>query len=395
MLRFAIIVVGLLSLVSCDSPQAVVVLEAKGSGAKVQLEPIAQLVANRTTHVAVDPLGNLYWSQESDDGQDLLFVTGRGGSLPEPAMLSSKHILAALRPLRDEDIATSGKLKAGGNIQSLVAGSDGAIYFYFNGGFGGPSSAQCLGRFDPRTREIQIVADTQQLANKSGMGRSLDLARGQLIVCGRIIRLFLRHTDDWAILEFEPNRLPTYGQGQLSRTIRRIRATDAREELDLTSPRIDLGPGPTTDAATSRTGLLVIDRAFGALYVADDVGNASLIGSLVGISEALSDPTIEPARKSPDAPERIMIFAADGPKIDPSIALRPPPAANMLLQYPAVMTIDPSTGDFSAISKDEIHAPGAFAIYATKLQQLIPIGRDTYAGYDASSGQLMRVTVSR
>jgi hypothetical protein len=416
------------ALVSCDQHKALVVLQSKGSGPQVQLEPLAQLVANRTTHLAVDALGNLYWSQETEDGQDLVFVTGMaavgGANLPLPSALSSVNILAAMRPLTGETSlrsSTSSKrapTKPGGNIQSLVTGSDGAVYFYFNGGFG-PNGAQAIGRFDPRNNEIQIVADTQQLATISGMGRSLDLARGRLLVCGQVIRLFLRHSDAWAILDFEPNRLPTIGQGKLERTIKRIRvsstsastkADDPQDEssrksdlVELTSPEVDLGVGPTISGSglSAHNGLLLIDRNYGAIFLVDDAGNAKLLASLVSLSQALSRPTVErmvlqSTVKPTDEQmvERILLFAADGPRIDPSVTLRPEPPVNLQVQYPALVMLDPTTGQYTAINRDDIHGPGQFAIYATKLQQLVPIGKNSFVGYDASSGQVLKVNVT-
>ncbi|MBC8108175.1 MAG: hypothetical protein H7Z14_16435 [Anaerolineae bacterium] len=412
MMRRAIVLSICLLALSCDQRSALVVLEPKGATSEVRMEPIAQLVANRTTHVAVDALGNVYWSQESEDGQDLLFVTGPGGNLPQPTTLSSTSILAAMKPTTPRPDArpappTPNKsfplrppVKPGGNIQSLAAGFDGALYFYFNGGAGAAVGAQAIGRFDPRTGEIQIVADTQQLATISEMGRSLDLARGELLPCGAVIRLFLRHSDNWAILEFEPNRLPVIGPGQLTRKIRAVRLTDP---VELTAPEIELAvgpqiPDPTATRQTARNALLMVDRKFGAIYVVDDSGGAKFLASMVGVSDALSEPAIQPALKSPDGKspeksERILFFAADGPTIDPSISARPEPP-ELVTQYPALLMINTTDGKYTAIGRDDIHAPGQFAIYAVRLQQLIPLNRDTFAGYDNSSGQLLRINVT-
>ena len=162
-------------------------------------------IAQRTS--TVDAVGNIYWTQESDDGQDLLFAARprRDPAAADDAQLE-QHPGGDER--EGETPAKPGKQipgsKPGGNIQSLVTGLDGGLYFYFNGG-AGATGAQAIGRFDPRRGEIQIVADTQQMADTSNMGLSLDLARGKLLVCGSVIRLFLRHSDAWAILEFEPN----------------------------------------------------------------------------------------------------------------------------------------------------------------------------------------------
>src|SRR3712207_8447565 len=53
--------------------------------------------SNRNTHVAVDPRENIYWSQESDNGQDVVFVMGPAGDLPTATTLTSGNILQQLR----------------------------------------------------------------------------------------------------------------------------------------------------------------------------------------------------------------------------------------------------------------------------------------------------------
>jgi len=92
--------------------------------------------------------------------------------------------------------------------------------------------------------------------------------------------------------------------------------------------------------------------------------------------------------------ERILMFAADGPRIDPSVTLKPEPPPDVQVQYPALLMLNATSGQFTAINRDDIHGPGQFAIYATKLQQLVPISRDVFIGYDSASGQLLKVNVT-
>ncbi|MBC8107923.1 MAG: hypothetical protein H7Z14_15145, partial [Anaerolineae bacterium] len=207
-------------------------------------------------------------------------------------------------------------------------------------------------------------------------------------------RVFLRHSDAWSILEFEPNRLPVIGQGNLERRIAMVRIG---EPVDLTSSEIELCVGPMiagTDANrnTIRHTMLMINRRMGAIHIVDETGASTLLASIVGISDTLSEPTVQAAQKNPDVPEHFLIFAADSTLIDPPLSARPA-AADLMVQYPALLKLDAKTGTYSAISRNDIQGPGEFAVYATRLQQLIPLSRDTFAGYDGASGQLLRVTV--
>src|SRR3954470_7618114 len=85
----------------------------------LELWPVTPLLPTRPTHVAIDAIGNLHWVQETEDGDDVVFVMGEG-AIPRATQLTSANILKAL------------KLDQGGSahIQSIAAGADGAIYFY-------------------------------------------------------------------------------------------------------------------------------------------------------------------------------------------------------------------------------------------------------------------------
>src|SRR5439155_7259479 len=62
---------------------------------ELELKPLTPLLPNRITHVAVDPLGNIYWVQETDRADDTLFVIGEG-DIPRATQLSVANIAAAL-----------------------------------------------------------------------------------------------------------------------------------------------------------------------------------------------------------------------------------------------------------------------------------------------------------
>src|SRR4029079_656295 len=88
---------------------------------QVDLKPLTPLLPNRPTHVVLDSLGNVYWSQETDRGDDILFVMG-DGDIPRATQLSVATVAAAL-----------GASGATGNLQGLGAGGGGDVYFYFSG----------------------------------------------------------------------------------------------------------------------------------------------------------------------------------------------------------------------------------------------------------------------
>src|SRR6185436_5670795 len=114
--------------------------------------------------------------QETDDFSDTMFIIG-GGDVSNAMPVSARGILAAL------------DLKGTGNIQSIAAASDGNIYFFFLGG-NAKQTIACLGRFETRTGLIRILAREKELAETSGMGDSLALARGTIVPAGKTFWLW-------------------------------------------------------------------------------------------------------------------------------------------------------------------------------------------------------------
>src|SRR4051794_27367917 len=119
------LVLVLLVLVACGSckpaPSRPRVAKIVAPIFEVELKPLTPLIANTPTHVVVDSLGNICWVQESEAGDDNMFIIGEG-EIPRSTNLTSARILAAL-----------GASGGSGNIQSLAAGRNGALYFYFLG----------------------------------------------------------------------------------------------------------------------------------------------------------------------------------------------------------------------------------------------------------------------
>src|SRR5262249_30779651 len=83
---------------------------------------VTPLLPRRAVHVAVDPPGNLWFVQESDNGDDVTFIAG-ASEAPRATRLTSANILAAVGASADDN----------GNIQSIAAGANGEIYFYLKG----------------------------------------------------------------------------------------------------------------------------------------------------------------------------------------------------------------------------------------------------------------------
>jgi hypothetical protein len=436
-----VVLAGISLLVACDrSPTAPSTSfhDDTAVARHAQIESLAQALANRVTHICVDGRNNLYWTQESDaagageSGRDVLFMlpdaaapaSGVGtvaSELPRATQLTSTNILKAIEGSR----GVSGKGRSGGAIQSIVAGPDGEIYFYFVGGIGKVTRA-CLGRFDPRggpgTESIRILADTKQLADATGMGGSLELARATLVVqkpddtpaSSRVV-LFLHHTDSRAIFAFEPRRLRNATLSlamSKPQGLSEIRRADTGEVLDLTRDDFELAAGTGED-------LLLADRRLGALYRVDPLGKATLLVSLVGLPEGISTPTAVSDDLFADATSRVssattlptgggggcvLMFAPEGNPIDPPISSRPDPA-NVQLRPPALLSFSPGNNSWVSLDGGDLRAPGGFATHTLRLQQLVPIDpgpwardpnanlrtRAAFVGYDSASGLLIRL----
>src|SRR6266496_3162555 len=158
---------------------------------ELELKPVTPLLPNRPTHFAVDSLGNINWVQETDRGDDTMFVIGEG-EIPRATQLSAGNIAAAL-----------GASEGRGNIQGIAAGPAGDIYFYFSGSQGRKTLA-AVGQYLPRNAKIRILADTAAVASATATGRSLPLARGSVLSDHRFVWVWLRHTDSWSVFKIDP-----------------------------------------------------------------------------------------------------------------------------------------------------------------------------------------------
>ena len=324
-----------------------------------KLAVLAPLVPKRITHLTVDPSSNVYFVQESDDGSDTMFIIGSEDvSIATP--LSARGLLAAM----DE--------KGSGNIQSIAAGSDGNIYFYFTGGTKKKTIA-CLGRFETRTGLIRILAREQALASGSDFGASLALARGTVVPAGKTLWFWLHHSDGSAMFQLKPGEFPRDGEIHLPKpTVLRS------EDGTLTMSRADfmkLSPG-------AGDSMLLLDEWTAALWKIDVTGSADVVQALVGLPKLLSAPG---ANRVGD----IMLFAAASELIEPRVDQRVAPV-DIDTHYPSLLVL--RNGVFAPIARDDILADPSFPLYSMQLEQtLYEPGRDTWIGYDSSSGQIVRM----
>jgi len=332
------------------------------------LSVLTPLAPRRATHLAIDPPGNLWFVQESDDCDDVAFIAGASDA-PRATRLSSANILAAAG-------ATSSDR---GNIQSIAAGPNGEIYFYLKGG-GKRDTIACLGRFSERTGAIQILAGTSQLQSESGLGRSIELARGTVVVSqsGKSLYVFVRHDDGAAMFRLDLRKLPSSGAvPQLGAPVSEFRG--ANETLPLTRPELEL-------AAGTEDSLIFLDTWGGAIWRVSSDNRATLLCSIVGISRQLSLPAVM-------RDGRLALFAGDGDAIGPHVKERIEPVA-LELKYPSIVAVTDGAAAL-LVPPDAIRAPGGFTLYATQLQQLInEPARDSFLAFDAASGQIVRVKIT-
>jgi hypothetical protein len=332
----------------------------------LSLRPLTPLLPNRPTHVTVDRFGNVYWVQETDRGDDTMFVIGEGG-IPRATQLTVGNVAALLG-------AGTG---ARGNIHGVAAASDagGDIYFYFQG-VEGRRTLACLGAFTPKTERVRVLADSDAVAAATGMGRSLPLARGSVCSDGRSVWVWLRHTDNWAVFRLDPSRLPTSGPAQLARAFESVRL--GSQTVEMSRDGMEIAPAPG--------GALFLLDVPGArlLKIAPD-GVATLIRPLAGLPAQLSEPAV-------DREQNLVLFAGNGNLIgvkgnDAAIA-----AAKVDSSYPAMLIFKPDK--VVSIGRDAMQAYPGFPVFSIRLRQLVPHPRDGgWVSYDAGSGELLHVKI--
>ena len=167
----------------------------------------------------MDAGGFVYWTQETDDGSDRMFSQG-SNDVPHLTGLTSVSIAAALGE-------TSGR----GSIQSIAAsGND--IYFYLHGRSGRRLLA-CMGRYSPKEDKITLVADTTQLQALTGAaGRFTQRRkRGQTVVSGPILWVWLHHLDSWWLGAVDLTHVDANKRGEFAHCHSPALQTDAADLL--------------------------------------------------------------------------------------------------------------------------------------------------------------------
>jgi len=399
------------------------------------IRPLAQLLPSLTTHLTVDAAHHVYFVQESDDGNDIVFVEG-ADDLAKPTMLTSSAILAATggrdNPPASVDNSGHKTLPAAGNVQSLLALADGRLLFFF-GATGGRSARSCVGVFDPRSGGISVAADADRLADVSGMGPTLELARGELIAnrpggaanqADAPPWLLLRHSDAWALLRLGKLSATPGPSGDIELALNHLTEampahptapTTAMVQVlghgvdgVLATPSSDL-PVMTDDAvhlAPAAQGFTALDLERGALWHIDQSGRASQIASLGGLSKTLSAPAVTEDGS-------VVLMAADGEVFDrpedtdadsvtgSGLILTGPVgstagAADQFahLHYPAILRFSSQGKLTNAIGSDMMHGYPSLPLFRVQIASLAANGGPaSWVAFDVASGQLVRLNL--
>jgi hypothetical protein len=368
LLKLLVMILALSPALSCEQREGVrgMPLEA-ASRRVVHLRTITQLLPNRPTHVAVDRIGQIFWVQESENEQDVLFMIGDGG-IPRATRLTSSNILEALQDAGD----SGGRGRGTGHIRALVA-AEGGVYFYFYG-FRGNTPKACLGQYLPHSGRIRVLSDTPAMEKLSGMGRSLELARSSLVASADIVYLWLRHSDTSTFLAFDSRGIAPMGPIEPRVPFSSVLA-DGRP-LPLTRIEGELSAAP-------EGGLFLLDLTSALLWEIDRIGEASARLSLIGLPRQLS-----PAAAVPEG--RVLFFAGDSAKVGTEIeifARRDLPQTD----YPALLEV--TRNQITAIGREDFRAHAGFPVYTVRFGRLVPESPGSYLSYDASSGALMRVRI--
>jgi hypothetical protein len=348
----------------------------------LEVSLIAPLLPRLRTHIAVDSRGNLYWVQESDPpaaGGDLLFAMGNSGVPQTLPALSGRRLMDSLGVGTDKS--------AMGAIGSIVVGPQDDLYVLVTGGTRRVPLCAVV-RYTPADGKIQVVANTQQINDATGMGASIDLARGTLLGHGRDLWLWLRHSDAGIVLQLLPT--PAGHAMELRRLI--LKPPSRSLALPLTEEQEDLAAAPDQT-------LLYIDRRRAMLWRIQATGEFAPVQSLEGFSAAMTAPASDDAG-------RLSWIAGDGDPLIHINALPPdllPHDANAPLEwsqlsYPAFVRVESGEGHkqtLFTLQRDDFLAPTTLPMQDFQPREWIgDITNGTWVTFDAASGELVRLKLT-
>jgi len=347
--------------IGCDRPVPSVAAGKKPTTMAVEITRVTPLPPNHRTHVAPTGNGQIFWVQEGDSvGRETVFAISEGG-LPSATRFSNASILETL-----------GQPDAAGNIQSMVAGADGKLYFYFLREKKKVLLA-ALGTFSPETGKTQIIADTEALQRESQMGNALALARGSVVRVGNVIWLWLRHEikgqDAFALLSLEP------GVG-LRRRVDRVQVGGAK--LRLTSAQEDV-------AAGLGDWLIYLDRETGKLWKVTRMGEGSMIANLSDLPKAITAPSWdERGRMVMFAPEGLSFVEAQENTLGGAAGASSGP------QVPAIVLFEGEKR--LLLDREKFSAPASLNVRNLAIGELVR-DRSSWLGYDPPTGELLRIRI--
>lgn len=333
------------------------------------LQTLAVLAPNRPTSLAVLASGKVFFCQTTPDGRDLVLTIG-GREVPEPTALTSSTIADAI-----------GDPLINGNIESLAAGPDGRLWFFFRGSVGEQRqrrTVMAVGTYDVFTTRIRIYADLALLRAASEFGASIELADGD-VVCGRnVCWIWMRHLDGSALLTIDLSRLPAEGPAEVTRPFPSVRY--GSETLLMNRPEYRL-----SSAGDGTDDLLLVDAYTGGLFRLDPLGRASLMSVLIGLPKLLSPAAPMPA---PNA-GKTLLFAGDADPIEPKVQSRID-APSIDSAFPAFLIFEPQRR-IAAIAHQQLTGRLGLPVYALRIDKLLPEPGGTFLAYDAANGEIMRV----
>jgi hypothetical protein len=316
----------------------------------VEIQVLTPLPPDRRTHLAPMRDGWLFWVQEGDGGLETVFTMSEGG-LPSATTFSSATILEAM-----------GENKGTGNIQSLAAGDDGKLYFYFTGG-AGKRIVAAFGCYTPANGKTRIIADAKLLAAESHLGDSLALARGSVVLAGNTIWLWLRHDDGYALMSVDARQSSAAPRRPFARLL-----ADG-QEIAMTSPAEDL-------AATD--SLVYLDRKTAKVWKIGPIGEGTMAADFSDLPGGISAP-------SADARGRMVLFAPEGVVLSELPVTRPSTVA-----FPALIILD--GGARVVLGRKTFSTPTNLNVKTLGLRQMVR-DRSGWVSYDSQSGEVLRLRV--